>query len=167
MKMRAGLLVLIGMIALAVFFAFNCDSTGAGSSGDDDTNQNDDDVGDDDDQDIPSDDPYIVDSSNTDCKEFPKDGEPEEGIELSYEGGILTVVHTNVLYNCCIDRVDVEMEVDDFVIDLYETEVVPMPCDCICYFDVTTRIAELGPGTYTVNVYVYGRLSVSGEVEIP
>ena len=55
----------------------------------------------------------------------------------------------------------------DFVISLYETEVVPDPCYCMCYFDVTTQIADLPSGSYTVDIYVEGEFRVSGDIDIP
>lgn len=155
-------LLLILLFAGAFLFAIGCLG---GNSDTDDDDASDDDATDDDTDD--DDEPYIVDTSNTDCKDY-KDEEPEEGIEFNYEDGILTVVHVNAYYNCCIDRIDVQMQLENFTIDLYETEIVPMPCDCLCYFDVTTQIAALESGTsYTVNIYVYDALSISGEVTIP
>jgi len=149
------ILILVG----AGLFIFSCSQN---NSGNDDAA--DDDSGTDDDN---QDEPYIVDTSNSDCKNNSKDNQPDDGIKFEYEDGILTVIHTNVEYNCCLDRVDVQMQLENFVIDLYETEVVSAPCDCLCHYDITTHIANLESGTYAVNIYVYGELSVSGEVEIP
>lgn len=154
------ILVILMFVSLGTFI-LGCSS---GDSDDDDAADDDSTVDDDDDD---QDEPHIVNTSNTDCKEFTKDEEPEEGIDFSYEDGVLTVFHTNVEYNCCLERVDVEMEISNFVIDLYETEIAPNPCDCLCLYDVVTQIAGLESGNYTVNIYVYGALSISGEVTIP
>jgi len=127
------------------------------------TDNDDDDSGDDDSGSGPD----IQDVSNSGCKEDETDAEPAEGIDLSYADGFLTVVHTDVVYNCCLDRIDVTMQIEGTVISLYETEVAPNPCDCICRYDVTTRISGLESGTYTVNIYVNNQISVSGTIEIP
>ena len=141
---------------------------------DDDLNDDDnadDDIGDDD---ISDDDttagPTIVDVSNTGCKDGTvppsKDSWPE-GLEFTYDNGVLTVTHVNAEFNCCLDYIDVEMELAGFTIDLYEEEVTPNPCWCICPFDVVTHIANLDPGTYTVNIYANGNFALSGQIDIP
>jgi len=109
--------------------------------------------------------PEILEYFNSDC--LPVDTEEEDGLEFHYDNGVLTVVHTYTIYNCCIEKIAVTMEISDYVIDMFEEEIVPDPCFCLCPFDVTTRIWGLEPGNYLVNIWKFGEIVVSGEVEIP
>ena len=143
-----------------------CD-VGAGDdddSGDDDTG--DDDTGDDDSDDKPA----ILSTSNEGCKNGAGLDEEEDwpqDIVFDYSGGVLTVTHVSGVFNCCIDAINVTMELSGLVIDLYEVEYAPNPCFCVCPYDVVTRIANLEAGTYTVNIYANGHFAIAGEVEIP
>ena len=139
------------------------DDTGDDDTGDDDTG--DDDTGDDDTTAGPS----ITDITHGTCKNGagPTEDDWPEDLTFAYEGGVLTVTHVNGWFNCCLESIEVEMEISGATIDLYEEEYAPDPCYCICPYDVVTDIAGLDDDTYTVNVYVNGDLSISDEVTIP
>jgi hypothetical protein len=80
----------------------------------------------------------------------------------------LIVWHIDAVYNCCIKDVEVSVTVSDQVIDLYETEILYAPCDCLCPYDITTEIFDLPPGVYTVQVRnERGLLGTIKEVSIP
>ncbi len=145
---------------------------------DDDTNDDDttdDDTGDDDvtDDDVTDDDasqdPTITGIEHGTCKDGsgPAKTEWPESLELTYANNVLTVKHVNGVFNCCLDSIEVAMELDGFIIELYEEEYAPNPCFCICPFDVTTHIANLAAGEYTVKVYVNGTFSIDGRVTVP
>ena len=132
----------------------------------DDDAATDDDLGDDD-----SGAPTITDFSNGKCKNGAGPDKADDdwppSVEFDYADGILTVTFINGMFNCCLDYVEVTMELTGLVIDLYEQEVAPNPCYCECPFDVETQIANLAAGTYTVNIYDNGTFAVSGQTTIP
>lgn len=132
---------------------------------DDDDNDTDDDTADDD----ISQEPAIAGVEHGTCKDGsgPAKEEWPEQLLLTYTGNVLTVTHVNGVFNCCLDSIEVTMQLNGFTIDLYEEEYAPNPCYCICPFDVITHIANLVAGSYTVNVYANGTFSLSGQVTIP
>jgi hypothetical protein len=80
----------------------------------------------------------------------------------------LIVRHIDAVYNCCIEDIAVSVTVSDQVIDLYETEILYAPCDCLCPYDITTEIFDLPPGVYTVQVRSEkGLLGTIKEVVVP
>ncbi len=105
-------------------------------------------------------------SANSECLGLTRTEEVEE-LVLSFEEGVLTASHRRATYNCCIDHIAVSMEIDGTDIDLVETEVLDMPCNCVCPFNVDTRIFGLTAGTYTVNVFAFGSLWQSKNITIP
>ncbi len=141
------------------------DDDGSGSSDDDADDDLDDDVATDDDL------PSLLDTDHSDCKDGStpeaKDDEYPIDIEFAYEDGVLTVTHVNGVFNCCLERIDVTLNIDGWAITLYEVEYTPEPCWCECPFDVVSQIGGLAPGTYTVDIYANGDYSVGGEVVIP
>ena len=190
--MKNGIWALLLVVALvSLLFAVSCqgddddnddDNPGAGDPDDDDNDHNDDNNNDDNNNDDDNNDDAVGDDdddvpgiqgiSHSDCKDgsMPPDKKEEtwdEDIAFSYEDSVLTVTHVNVEFNCCMDHVDVTMEIQDFEITLYEVEVTPDPCWCICPFDVETEIANLPPGTYTVDIYANGEYAIGGETTIP
>lgn len=84
------------------------------------------------------------------------------------EGCKLIVRHIDTVYNCCIEDIAVSATVSDQVIDLFETEILSAPCDCLCPYDITTEIFNLPPGVYTVQVRSEkGLLGTIKEVVVP
>ena len=113
--------------------------------------------------------------SNSSCL-GERDDDPfgEESFEATYDPvtGLVTAVHHNVIYNCCIDDISIEMVIVGTTIQLWETEELTMPCDCLCPYDVTAEIADLPEGAYTIEFYTWGSLvgqaeAVVGDVQGP
>ena len=72
-----------------------------------------------------------------------------------------------VTANCCADAVELEMEVENYAITLYETEETPNPCWCVCPYPVSAVLGPFAAGTYTVEVYEdYGGFIGSATVTI-
>jgi len=94
--------------------------------------------------------------------------ENEEEFLTDVENGVLTLTHKNAIYNCCIEDIDVSVKIEGEEVHLYETEILEIPCDCICPYDITTRINSLGPGVYTIYFWNdSGRLGEIRDVTIP
>jgi hypothetical protein len=76
----------------------------------------------------------------------------------SVQQGALTLFHNGSEYNCCPERFDYEVDVHGGQITVTETEILEMPCDCICCYDLSVKIEDLVPGAYTVvfRWYDYG-----------
>ena len=64
--------------------------------------------------------------------------------------GTLHAVHRNAVYNCCPDDITVALTIEGATLRLDEEEILTMPCDCECCFDVNSTVVDLEPGTYTV-----------------
>jgi len=145
------------------------DSVGPAPTADDTDADTTDDDNDDDTTDADtSQEPTISGVEHGTCKDGsgPTKEEWPESLVLTYTNGVLTVRHINGVFNCCLESIEVVMELDGFTIELYEDEYAPEPCFCVCPFDVTTPIANLTAGEYTVKVYVNGAFSLDGRVTI-
>jgi hypothetical protein len=84
------------------------------------------------------------------CHETPTYPEPDSVI-ITISGNDIIVLHSDAFYNCCV-QILVEVVQNGNVFNLYERESGDY-CYCMCYFDVTTTIYDLEPGTYTINVF--------------
>jgi hypothetical protein len=97
--------------------------------------------------------PAIGEYSNSGCLGRSRGGYPwcgEDQIELTVEGGTLDVIHRNATYNCCPDDIVISLTVEGTWLRLTEEEILTMPCDCMCCYDVEATIVNLAPGEYTV-----------------
>jgi hypothetical protein len=85
-------------------------------------------------------------------------------LEWSYdaEKQVLSVTHGNAVFNCCPDDFHNWAEIEDNTIMLHETEYFESDnvCACMCPHTLTTRIPDIAPGTYTLEIYV-------GEIDPP
>jgi hypothetical protein len=70
----------------------------------------------------------------------------------TYPGdGSMRIFHTNTAYNCCVDALDADFDIDGGIITITGREYPPGGlCDCICLYDVAYSIHNLEPGTYTL-----------------
>jgi len=55
--------------------------------------------------------------------------------------------------NCCADKLELEMIVENNLIVIHEIEHLTRPCFCICDYPVTATLGPFEPGTYTLEVY--------------
>jgi len=55
--------------------------------------------------------------------------------------------------NCCPDKLELEMAVEDNLITIYETEYTSEGCRCMCSFPITATLGPFEPGIYTLEVY--------------
>ena len=89
-------------------------------------------------------------TSQSDCYDNPTYPDPDSVI-ITVSGNDIIVLHKDAFYNCCFE-ISVEVVQDGDVFNLHEHESGD-PCYCMCYFDITTTIYDVEPGTYTINVY--------------
>ncbi|MCK4660502.1 MAG: thrombospondin type 3 repeat-containing protein [Phycisphaerae bacterium] len=97
--------------------------------------------------------PRIDSYSNSGCLPGSRDDYPwcgDDVIELTVVESALHVLHKNATYNCCPDDILIFLSVEGNVLWLTEEEVLTMPCDCMCCYDVQATIIGLAPGLYTV-----------------
>lgn len=76
-------------------------------------------------------------------------------INFSYDGdSVLTLVHTNAIFNCCPDTLWAEIGIEYNAITIEEKESTEIMggCDCICNYDFNYRISDLNPGYYTIKI---------------
>ncbi len=113
-----------------------------------------------------------VDYDDSGCLPGPPDSWcfPDE-FEFTVEPSTLHVLHYDAEYNCCRDEIVVYVEVGADWIGLVEDEILTVPCWCMCCFNVESTVADLVPGTYTVEYCWYdegvGDDCVTTVVEIP
>ena len=91
---------------------------------------------------------------------------PEPDVKVTVEGLTINLVHTNATLNCCLDTIEVDFTHDGRLLMLREKEVVTMPCDCICPFEVEATIEVPSPGTYLLEIYTGVELVWSDEIEV-
>ena len=97
--------------------------------------------------------PYLQQYSNSGCLDGTRDDYPfcgDDAFELTLAGDTLHVLHANATYNCCPDDITVSLSVQGSLLRLTEEEILTMPCDCMCCYDVSVAVAGLAPGDYTV-----------------
>ena len=55
--------------------------------------------------------------------------------------------------NCCPDKLEVQMTLEDGVIILFEDEYVDSPCRCTCSYPTSATLGPFDDGTYRLDVY--------------
>ena len=102
--------------------------------------------------------PYIEEYSNSGCldnlyahdEEYPGCGEDE--IIAKVEGNSIYVTHLNATYNCCPDDIEVTLSSEGDKLKLSEKEILTAPCDCLCCYNIETKITISMPGVYVIEV---------------
>jgi hypothetical protein len=103
--------------------------------------------------------PFLDDYGNSGCLPDPASAyEPcpeDDTFAFVVEGDRLHVVHGNATYNCCPEEIAVTLAVGEWLLRLTEEEILEMPCDCMCCYEVTSTVGGLAPGAYTVEYRWY------------
>lgn len=73
----------------------------------------------------------------------------------SVEDGVITITHYNAVYNCCPDYFEYTVNQQGNQIMITETEVLSIPCTCICCYDLPLQIGPLAPGVYEIDFCWY------------
>lgn len=97
------------------------------------------------------------------------DGEYQEDppkVEVLTDGLTIEIVHQNAWFKCCMDTILVDLRQEGEHIILTESEVVTMPCRCICPFRVTASVEVSRPGVYRIEIYALEGLIWTGRVEV-
>ena len=97
-------------------------------------------------------------------------GEPTrvpDRIEIWVEGHDIYMAHQDAVYNCCAQMV-VYLEDQRPLLKLIEQEAYPdsQPCRCLCTYQLSAHIANLPPGTYTVQVWNGGAGTLLAERQV-
>jgi hypothetical protein len=85
-------------------------------------------------------------------------------VEVLTDGLQIEIIHQNAWFNCCLDTILVDLRQERRQIILTESEVVTMPCRCICPFRVTASLEASLPGKYGIEIYALEGLIWTGEV---
>jgi uncharacterized protein (DUF2141 family) len=87
-------------------------------------------------------------------------------IIFNSHGDTIWVIHEDAFYNCC-SKIKVNIVQTSNGFDLWEYDVGDT-CRCMCYFDITSTICGLSPGSYLIKVFDKdSSLAGSGVVDIP
>ena len=76
---------------------------------------------------------------------------PMTKIEWQYDNNILSIQHKNAGFNCCFDKIEIDVEILDNKINIKETDIGDK-CFCNCPRDIDFQIKSISQGTYTFNV---------------
>lgn len=74
----------------------------------------------------------------------------EDVIELTAAPQTLQVAHLNALYNCCVEEIQISLNVEGTTLHFTEVDDTPYPCWCECCFTPGATATGLIPGLYTV-----------------
>jgi hypothetical protein len=99
--------------------------------------------------------PSLEHYGNSGCLSTPLSGDEypwcgDDLVEITVVGRSLHVVHRSATYNCCPEDIRVDLTVAGTTLLLKETEVLLMPCACLCCYDIESVVVDLLPGYYWV-----------------
>jgi len=77
----------------------------------------------------------------------------EDEFAFTVVGRTLHTLHANATYNCCPDEIVVSLTVAGHTLTLTEEEILTVPCDCMCCYDVEATVVGLTPGQYRVEYF--------------
>jgi len=78
----------------------------------------------------------------------------EEKMTIDVNANKVIVNHFNAIYNCCIDEIKTEIDVNGLTISLYESEIANSPCYCICAYNISIVLDDLESNKeYTIRLY--------------
>ncbi len=67
---------------------------------------------------------------------------------LEVEGTTVTIYHHATVYNCCPDLFAYEATWEEDHLVVTETEVLTIPCICLCCYDLSTTVENVPPGEW-------------------
>ena len=79
--------------------------------------------------------------------------ERHDELQARVDNGKVSFKHSRALFNCCLDSISLEMSAEGNRISVIETEYSGNPCFCQCEYEVQGEILDLGPGTYTIQIF--------------
>lgn len=78
----------------------------------------------------------------------------EEKMTIDVDANKVIVNHLNAIYNCCIDEIKTEIDVNELTISLYESEIANSPCYCICAYNIFIVLDDLESNKeYIIRLY--------------
>lgn len=110
-----------------------------------------------------------LETTHSDCKNGGKDPYVDDDTMIySYdeEAQVLTVTHVNAEFNCCPDDILAEGEIAGQTIRIWEQEETTAPCNCMCDYDVTSKVPAVAPGDYTLEIFVNGVSQLSESITL-
>jgi len=72
---------------------------------------------------------------------------------LSASGDTVTVDHNRVSYNCCMDHMEWTVDLSESTLRIFEYEITPIPCTCMCCFELSVSVADCPPGLLDVEFH--------------
>lgn len=76
--------------------------------------------------------------------------EDMDQIFATAEDSTITVHHYFAAYNCCPDGFSYAATQQGMRLNVSETEILTMPCPCLCCYNLAVEIAPVAPGAYTL-----------------
>lgn len=76
-------------------------------------------------------------------------------ITASVEDGVITFTHLYAVYNCCPDYFEYTITQEGNQITIMESEVLSIPCTCVCCYDLEVQVGPMAPGVYEIDFCWY------------
>lgn len=98
---------------------------------------------------------YMVEEYGDDVDAFGwrwKDGDTLISYHYDYENDQLYITSHNIYTNCCSDLVSPVIQMKDTIV-VFVYEKGGLDCDCMCYFDITSRVKGLRHGLDGEKIY--------------
>lgn len=111
--------------------------------------------------------PNLTGVTQSECQSYPKRSSIaalRDSIVAAFREDTLFVTHFNAFYNCCFE-IDMNFHQDGSLLNFIELPTGD-PCRCMCYFDITSTVVGLVPGTYIIRVWNEDQSGLFGETVI-
>lgn len=90
--------------------------------------------------------------SLSDCKSNQTKVDYVYSFSYYVNGNSLFIQKENAYYNCCIDSIIINSQINNDTLFIYEIESTSNPCNCICPRDIQYSISNIPIGAYTVKM---------------
>jgi len=93
--------------------------------------------------------------SNSDCKSNTLTKETNcnvDSIYYEYKENKLIIHHFNAGFNCCPEGFSINVNLGGIFLTIEEQEIIDIPCNCNCLFDINYEVLDLLPGEYIIKI---------------
>ncbi len=96
----------------------------------------------------------VANVSNSDCAAVGSElgvwCEVDDSIVVLTAPGRMQILHNDATYNCCMTGVALTVSIQGSLISVEESELLEIPCMCLCCYDVMASVVNIPAGAYTL-----------------